>query len=313
MWSEGLVAFATEQQWDIPDFEGGDVFVEWTKKLETGVTFVDADHKVLINLLNQVNDCIDENEETTVLGSVLDALVEYTDYHFLREEKMMELSDFQGLDAHATIHRALSRQVRTVYTDYQTNPSSVDPSAVRDFLQSWLIEHIMGHDFAYRDACVDNTAATALAGQVHFLNGFDGKGFSDWAHLRVMLVDDNPNFRKLIETILKAVGVRNVQMVAKPELGLSRLMQRPADVVLCDWVMDEMNGAEFARKVNEMGLPSRVVMMTGYSIDVLRERSSDLNVAGYLEKPIRARELLETISRAAMSLPLMMAAATGIA
>lgn len=286
------------------------MFVEWTKKLETGVTFVDADHKVLINLLNQVNDCIDQNEESTVLGSVLDALVEYTDYHFLREEKMMELADFGGLDAHATIHRALSRQVRTVYTDYQADPWSVDPVSVRDFLQTWLIEHIMGHDFAYRDACVDNNAATRQAGEVHFLNGYDGKGFADWAHLRVMLVDDNPNFRKLIETILKAVGVRSLQLVDKPEQGLSRLMQRPADVVLCDWVMDDMNGAEFARKVGEMELPSRVVMMTGYSIDVLRERSSDLNVAGYLEKPIKARTLLETISRAALGLPILMAAAT---
>lgn len=286
------------------------MFVEWTKKLETGVTFVDADHKVLINLLNQVNDCIDQNEESTVLGSVLDALVEYTDYHFLREEKMMELAGFGGLEAHATIHRALSGQVRTVYTDYQADPWSVDPVSVRDFLQTWLIEHIMGHDFAYRDACVDNNVATQQAGEVHFLNGYDGKGFSDWAHLRVMLVDDNPNFRRLIETILKAVGVRNLQLVDKPEQGLSRLMQRPADVVLCDWVMDDMNGTEFARKVGEMELPSRVVMMTGYSIDVLRERSSDLNVAGYLEKPIKARTLLETISRAALGLPILMAAAT---
>lgn len=57
------------------------MLVEWSKDLETGVTFVDADHKVLINLLNQVNNCIEEHEDTSVLGSVLDALVEYTDYH----------------------------------------------------------------------------------------------------------------------------------------------------------------------------------------------------------------------------------------
>lgn len=280
------------------------MFVDWTKDLETGVTFVDADHKVLINLLNQADACIEQKEESTVLGSVLDALVEYTDYHFLREERMMELSAYEGLSAHATIHRALSRQVRNVYTDYNADPWSVDPGSVRDFLQSWLIDHIMGHDFAYRDACVDNLAATRAAGKVHFLDGREGVDFSDWEHIRVMLVDDNPNFRKLIQTILKAVGIRNVQIVDTPEEGLTRLAQRPADVVLCDWVMDDMNGAEFARKVTEMELPSRVVMMTGYSIDVLQERSSDLNVAGYLEKPIKARELLETISKAAMALPI---------
>lgn len=289
------------------------MFVEWTKDLETGVTFVDADHKVLINLLNQVDDCIEQVEESTVLGSVLDALVEYTDYHFLREEKMMELSGYKGLDAHASIHRALSQQVRNVYTDYQDDPWSVDPETVRNFLQSWLVDHIMGHDFAYRDACVNNIEASRVAGEVHFLNGRGGAGFSNWDQIRVMLVDDNPNFRKLIHTILKAVGIRNVQMVDKPADGLSRLAQRPADVVLCDWVMDEMNGTEFARKVNEMELPSRVVMMTGYSIDVLQDRSSDINISAYLEKPIKARDLLETISKAAMGVMVVTKLAQSVA
>jgi hemerythrin-like metal-binding protein len=279
------------------------VFVEWTKDLETGVTFVDADHKVLINLLNQVDDCIEENEESTVLGSVLDALVEYTDYHFLREEKMMELSLYSGLKSHALIHEALSQQVRSVYEDYQADPWSVDPIVVRDFLQSWLVDHIMGHDFAYRDACVDNSAATRMAGEVHFLSGDDGKSFSDWGQLRVMLVDDNPNFRKLIQTVLKAVGIKHLQMADSPQAGLTKLSQRPADVVLCDWVMEEMNGTEFAHKVREMELPSRVVMMTGYSIDVLKERLTDVNIAGYLEKPVKARDLLEGISQAAMAVP----------
>lgn len=278
------------------------VLVNWSKSLETGVSFVDADHKVLINLLNQANACIDQREESTVLGSVLDALVEYTDYHFLREEKMMLLSDYQGMDDHKDIHRALSGQVRSIYTDYQHNPSSVDPLDVRDFLNSWLIEHIMGHDFAYRDACIDDSAATRAAGEVKFLGDQENNPFNAWGDIRVMLVDDNANFRRLIHTILKAVGVSNLQMVESAGEGISRLAQRPADVVLCDWMMDEMNGTEFARQVQHLELPTRVVMLTGLSAEVLKERSSGLNVMGYLEKPIKARLLLDTIAKAAMSI-----------
>ena len=277
------------------------MLVNWSKTLETGVAFVDADHKVLINLLNQANDCIDQREESTVLGSVLDALVEYTDYHFLREEKMMYLSGYKGVDDHKDIHRALSDQVRTIYSEYQADPSSVDPIDVRDFLNSWLIEHIMGHDFAYRDACIEDSAATRAAGEVKFLGSLQSTPFNDWGQIRVMLVDDNDNFRRLIRTILKAVGVNNLQMVKSAGEGISRLSQRPADVVLCDWMMDEMNGTEFARQVQYLELPTRVVMLTGLSADVLKERSTDLNVMGYLEKPIKARLLLETIAKAAMS------------
>jgi len=280
----------------------GNVLVEWSKDLETGVTFVDADHKILINLLNQVDECIDANEETTVLGSVLDALVEYTDYHFLREETMMELSGYAGIDTHKTTHRMLSTQVRAVYDNFQANPQTVSPRDVRDFLQSWLVDHIMGSDFAYRDTCRNNLEAADIAGQVGFLG--DGLSFNGWEHIRIMLVDDNPNFRRLIRTILRAVGIRNIQVVKTPTEGIARLSERPADVVLCDWVMDEMNGTEFARKVNELELPTRVVLLTGYSVDVLKERSSDLGIAAYIEKPVKARTLLETISRVAMAVPL---------
>ncbi|OEJ65952.1 bacteriohemerythrin [Magnetovibrio blakemorei] len=277
------------------------MLVEWSKELEIGVAFVDADHKVLINLLNQVDECIHQKEETTVLGSVLDALVEYTEYHFLREEKMMELSGYTGLSTHKTTHRMLSGKVRDVYEDFQANPGSVDPIDVRDFLQSWLVDHIMGSDFAYKDICLYNLEAAQAAGQVSFLG--DGSTFNEWEHIRIMVVDDNPNFRRLIRTILRAVGITQIQVVETPEEGLDRLADRPADVVLCDWVMDDMSGTEFARKVQEMKLPTRVVMLTGYSIDVLKERSTDLAVTDYIEKPIKARELLETISRVAMSVP----------
>jgi len=283
------------------------VLVEWSKELETGVAFVDSDHKVLINLLNQVHDCISEKEETTVLGSVLDALVEYTDYHFLREEKMMELSDYADLESHQATHRALSGRVRSAYDTYQANPWTVDPAEVRDFLQSWLVDHIMGSDFAYRDTCIGNVEASHAAGQVAFLGS--GTSFDQWEHIRVMVVDDNPNFRRLIRTILRAVGIRNIQVIDNANEGISRLSERPADVVLCDWVMDDMNGTEFAHQVEKLQLPTRVVMLTGYSTDVLKERSSDLSVAEYLQKPIKARTLLETISRVAMAVPLVAASA----
>ena len=283
------------------DQNSGGLFVKWSKNLETGVAFVDTDHKVLINLLNQVHDCIGQNEETTVLGGVLDALVEYTDYHFLREEKMMELSGYIGLVGHKDIHRTLSGQVHNINRDYQADPCTVDPVDVRDFLNSWLINHIMGHDFAYRTSCIDNDEATRQAGEIRFL-GSQGKGaFNNWEDIRIMVVDDNPNFRRLIKTILKAAGIRNVQVMESAREGIACLSQRPADVVLCDWMMDEMNGAEFANHVYNLGLPTRVVILSGLSTDVLKERSSDLNIMYYLQKPIKARPLLDTIAKAVMS------------
>jgi len=45
-------------------------FVTWTNEFKVGVPFVDADHRILVDLINQANACIDKREETATLASV---------------------------------------------------------------------------------------------------------------------------------------------------------------------------------------------------------------------------------------------------
>ncbi len=278
------------------------MLIEWSGDLEIGVPFVDADHKVLINILNQVDDCITEQEESTVLGSALEALVSYTEYHFTREEKLMELAGYSNIEEHKAVHAKLFHKVRTIYHSFEADRESINIEDVRSFLKSWLTQHILGEDVKYRNICIDNQEAAHEAGMVPFIqaNG-SSVPFNEWGFLRVLLVDDNPNFCKLISTILKAVGISNIEVTGSAEDGLALLSRRPADVVLCDWVMDEMTGTEFAAKVEEMNLPSKVVMMTGYSIDTLKNEATDLNIYSYLEKPVNAHNLLDTITRTAFN------------
>ncbi|MBF0248425.1 MAG: response regulator, partial [Alphaproteobacteria bacterium] len=206
------------------------------------------------------------------------------------------------LDAHRASHADLSGQVISIYRDFQANPAAIHAEDVRDFLNSWLIGHIKGDDFAYRDLCVGHAAAHA-AHAVSFLGDADTPRL-DWSDIRIMLVDDNPNFRKLVQTILKAIGVRHLELVDSCDKAAALLAKRPADVVLCDWVMEGMPGEEFVAYVDRMELPSRVIMLTGYSKAVLRERVRGLKVFDYVEKPVRARELLDTIARAALTVRL---------
>ncbi|MBT4932781.1 MAG: bacteriohemerythrin [Rhodospirillaceae bacterium] len=272
-------------------------FVTWTKAFKVGVPFVDADHRILVDLINQVNACIDKREETTTLASVLGTLFDYTEYHFSREEKLMELSNYGGLGLHKIIHRSLAKQVYDIDVSFREDPGSVNATEVRDFLNNWLLEHISGHDFEYREACLKNKTARDKAGAIRFMEDeITGSRAHKLADLSVMVVDDNKNFLQLVETILKAIGVRRVQLEQFPEKAIDKLIKRPTDLVFCDWVMEDMNGAEFAQKVKDMGLPTKVVLLTGYSVETLQMRSSSDAVEGYLEKPITAKSLIDSIS-----------------
>lgn len=272
--------------------------VTWTRDLEIGIPFVDTDHKVLINLLNQVNACVDQNEESFILSSVLSALAEYTEYHFSREEKLLELCNYPRLDQHRAEHANLAQQVRQIQNDFAQDEGSVTALEVYEFLNAWLVKHIKGRDVSFSTLCVGDPQALRQADRIGFLADAPLTIPVGWDEVRIMLVDDNANFRRLIKTVLNAVGVKHLELIDNAEEALGRLSRHPADIVLCDWVMEGMNGAEFARKMEEMELPTRVVLLTGYSIDTLQERSTNLNITGYIEKPIQPRTFLEAIANA---------------
>jgi hemerythrin-like metal-binding protein len=271
---------------------------KWAPELEIGIPFVDADHKVLVNLLDQTETCINQNEETTLLGSMLSALAEYVSYHFAREEKLFEGCGYDGADFHIKIHRDLEAEVLLLCRRFEDDPQSVEVGEVHDFLHDWLVEHIVGHDFAFRGACIGNEDAIAAAAAMPFFTGGgDGAGtLPEWDSLRVLVVDDNPNMLNIVETILRIGGVKNIELTASAAEGLALLVKRPADVVLCDWVMEDMNGAEFARRAAAMESGAKVVLLTGYSVDVVRQRSAGAGISGYLEKPITAAGLLEMMA-----------------
>ncbi len=271
---------------------------KWTPELEIGIPFVDDDHKVLVNLLNQTETCIKQHEETVLLGSVLSALAEYVSYHFAREEKLFEGCGYAGAGFHKKIHQDLEKEVLAFYQRFENDPQSVNADEVRDFLHDWLVEHIVGHDFAFRRACIGDEEAIAVAAAMPFFSGGgDGAGMApEWGRLRVLVIDDNPNMLNIIETILRISGISDIELTKSAIKGLARLAKRPVDVVLCDWVMDDMNGAEFARHVADMETGAKVVLLTGYSIDVVRQRSAAAGISGYLEKPITATGLLKMMA-----------------
>jgi len=270
---------------------------KWSSNLEIGIGCIDADHKVLVSLINQVHDCSNLYEELMVLGSVLSALIEYTVYHFNREEKLQELCGYSQLEAHKTSHHNLTIQAQSFYKRYVENPADLPVAEIKGFLRNWLFNHIMIEDFAFRPACLDNKDAIAEVTAMTFMKDHaETSAPVDWGRLSVLIIDDNPNFRLLIKTVLRAVGVRNVQEAASADDGLKLLIKRPVDVVLCDWVMEGMHGAEFARRLREFDDSSLIVLVTGHAVETHREQASASGVIGFLQKPISVRSLVDVIT-----------------
>jgi hemerythrin len=119
--------------------------IRWQDCFTIGVSFIDADHQVVVSLLNQLYDAREEGQTREVVGSVLNVLIEYTINHFRREERLMEFADYPDLSAHKEQHNCLAGQVRLFQQQYDDGRhAAVDE--LLDFLKNWLVEHIIGED-----------------------------------------------------------------------------------------------------------------------------------------------------------------------
>ncbi len=145
-------------------------FFEWDDSLSVGVPLVDADHQVLISLINQLHDTLEDPEAAATVGSVLSALEDYTGYHFTREERAMEAVDYPTLPEHHERHEKLKQQVAEIRARYARDPAAVDGQEVLDFLKDWLKNHILQEDMAYRPYMEGRPEAISAAEEVAFVD-----------------------------------------------------------------------------------------------------------------------------------------------
>lgn len=131
----------------------GDVLaplLEWSDEYSVGVESMDAQHKKLIDLINQLDEVIQAGRHFEELEPVLDGVIDYTKTHFQAEEAYMEKVGYPDLEAHKESHAQLLKEV----LGFREAAGSGDPEVMDRFLvflRTWLLGHIVGIDKQYGD------------------------------------------------------------------------------------------------------------------------------------------------------------------
>jgi CheY-like chemotaxis protein len=117
--------------------------------------------------------------------------------------------------------------------------------------------------------------------------------------LRVLIVDDEYYTRKVIRTLLALVGITNVHDADDGESGLEAITTLAPDLVLLDWDMPGIDGAEFTRRVRQPGkfpFPNvPIIMLTGHGERSRVLEAVRLGVHEFLLKPVSSKALLARI------------------
>jgi two-component system chemotaxis response regulator CheY len=117
--------------------------------------------------------------------------------------------------------------------------------------------------------------------------------------IKVLVVEDEPYTRKVIRTLLSGIGVRHVHEASNGAEGLDAVRAIAPDIVLLDWDLPKVDGAEFMRTVR---LPATfpypdvpVIMLTAHGEKSRVVQAVQLGVHEYLVKPVSSQALLARI------------------
>src|ERR1041384_3780980 len=113
----------------------------------------------------------------------------------------------------------------------------------------------------------------------------------------ILVVDDDPDQRRLLERVLHGAGYR-VLTAPDGEAGIATLSAvRPALVVL-DVMMPKMNGFQPCRALRALpeGAKLPVIMLTSKDQPADRFWAEEVGADAYLQKPVDVTLLLDTIA-----------------
>lgn len=121
--------------------------------------------------------------------------------------------------------------------------------------------------------------------------------------LSIIIVDDLQFSRIVVKAALKKAGYSGVRMADCATEALTMIEQHPADVVLADWMMPEMDGLELTHRIRqrdeEKGTYTAIILFTAHDGVEYLVKAFDHGVDDYLCKPPNPKELAARVNAAA--------------
>jgi len=162
------------------------------------------------------------------------------------------------------------------------------------FRCSVTVTQLVGH--SYGSAGLDLASRGSMTTAAHALS-------ADWVSplsgVRVLLVEDDPDSRELLEVVLTRAGMM-VDSVSSVAEAFEVLTENRPDVIVSDIGMPFENGYSFLRNLRQVlleeGTSIPAVAVTGFTRPEDRERAFAAGFSAHLAKPIDPEQVLRVLA-----------------
>lgn len=123
--------------------------IEWNEGLGVGIPVIDAQHKVLLELINRLSEAAEAGKARAEIGPILLELESYAKEHFALEENAFSTYGYPGAKGHIAEHQAFIARVGDFQLAFAVGKAQVGEE-ILEFLRTWLTRHITFTDRKYR-------------------------------------------------------------------------------------------------------------------------------------------------------------------
>lgn len=122
---------------------------EMKQEYFTGIDFIDEEHAKLFSIANEVYELLTNQfipDKYDYILEVINALKDYTSYHFKHEEEYMNSIGYRRILSQKVEHADFIEKINSFNSDSIDGSQKETLLELVDFLNTWLVEHIMKRD-----------------------------------------------------------------------------------------------------------------------------------------------------------------------
>lgn len=113
---------------------------------------------------------------------------------------------------------------------------------------------------------------------------------------RILVLDDEENYALMLQDLLRENNYL-VDMATRPEQAITLLEEIPYDLVISDYKMPVMDGADFLKKARELYPNLPFILVSGLMNTPELVKVANMSVTLVMEKPLDTGAFLQQVSR----------------
>lgn len=129
--------------------------LQWEDKYSVGVKMIDDQHKQMFETINKLIDVLAVVPTKQQIDEIVADLVRYKKFHFETEEKYFDEFNYENREEHKLKHKEFNSKLDELVTKNGDDSITMAFELV-DFLEDWLLNHLMTEDQKYVECFAKN-------------------------------------------------------------------------------------------------------------------------------------------------------------